>query len=149
MVKNKEGIFDGSQIREPIKDASFDDALNPAELFAWLSHKYVIAKFLGNCRSSQYQKVVDELMKNFGENGELMSVKIHFLWSYLDYSPENYGDFSEEYGERFHQDISDIEKRYQGRWDVNFLTDYCRCLKRHVEFAQPKRKSLKRPSIHE
>ena len=31
------GIFDGPQIRELIKDTSFHDALNPAEISAWLS----------------------------------------------------------------------------------------------------------------
>ena len=35
MEKIKAGIFDGPQIRELIKDTSFDDALNPAELSAW------------------------------------------------------------------------------------------------------------------
>ena len=58
-----------------------------------------------------------------------MSVKQHFLQSHLDYFPKNYGDLSEEQGERFHQDIRIMEERYQGWWDVNFLTDYCWCLK--------------------
>ena len=53
MEKIKAGIFDGPQIRELIKDTSFDDALNPAELSAWLSLKSIIANFLGNHRSSQ------------------------------------------------------------------------------------------------
>ena len=113
MEKIKAGIFDDPQIRELIKDSSFDDALNPAELSAWLSLKSVIANFLGNYRSSQYRKVVDELMENFCQIGARMSVKMHFLRSHLDYFPENCGDFSEEQGERFHQDISDMEKRYQ------------------------------------
>ena len=106
-------MFDGPQIRELIKDTSFDDALNPAELSAWLSLRSVIANFLCNHRSSQYRKVVDELMENFCQIGALMSVKMHFLRSHLDYFPDNWGDFSEEQGERFHQDISDMEKRYQ------------------------------------
>ena len=49
-------IFDGLQTRELIKDTSFDDALNPTELSAWLSFKSVIVNFLGNHRISQYQK---------------------------------------------------------------------------------------------
>ncbi|KAF2345184.1 hypothetical protein FHG87_024061 [Trinorchestia longiramus] len=60
MEKMKAGIFDGSQIRERIKDTSFDDALNPAELSAWLSLRSVLPNFLGNHRSTQYQKEVDE-----------------------------------------------------------------------------------------
>ena len=112
MEKIKAGIFDGPQIRELIKDTSFDDALNPAELSAWLPLKSVIANFLCNHRGSQYRKVVDELMENFRQIGARMSVKMHFLRSHLDYFPENWGEFSEEQGEHFHQDISDMEKRY-------------------------------------
>ena len=37
---------------------------------------------------------------------------------------------SEEHGERFHQDIKSMETRYQGRWDVSMMADYCWCLKR-------------------
>ena len=147
MEKFKAGIFDGPQIRELIKNTSFDNALNPAELSVWLSLKSVIVNFLGNHRSSQYWKVVDELMENFRQIGAHMSVRMHFLRSHLDYFPENCGDFSEEQGECFHQDISGMEKGYQGLWDVNFLADYSWCLKRDVEFAHQKRKSLKRPFI--
>ena len=75
-------------------------------------------------------------MENFRQIGARMSVKMHFLRSHLCYFSENCGNFSEEQGERFHQDISDMEKRYQGRWDVNFLADYCWCSKRDVKFAQ-------------
>ncbi|UYV84810.1 hypothetical protein LAZ67_X003586 [Cordylochernes scorpioides] len=31
---------------------------------------------------------------------------------------------SDEHGERFHQDISSMEKRYQGKWSPGMLTDY-------------------------
>ncbi|UYV71050.1 hypothetical protein LAZ67_8001542 [Cordylochernes scorpioides] len=45
-----------------------------------------------------------------------MSLKIHFLHSYLDFFPDNLGAVSDEHAERFHQDISSMEKRYQGKW---------------------------------
>jgi hypothetical protein len=38
-----------------------------------------------------------------------MSLKVHFL----DYFPENLGAVSKEQGERFHQDIKEMETRYQ------------------------------------
>ncbi|GFY24534.1 uncharacterized protein TNCV_1015801 [Trichonephila clavipes] len=59
-----------------------------------------------------------------------MSVKVHFLLSHLDYFPESLGAVSEEQGERFHQDIKEMERRYQGRWNVNMMADYCWMLKR-------------------
>ena len=38
--------------------------------------------------------------------------------------PENFGDTSEEQGQRFHQDIKTMEDRYQGRWDIHMMADY-------------------------
>jgi hypothetical protein len=54
-----------------------------------------------------------------------MILKLHFLASHLDYFPPNLRTVSEEQGERFHQDMKNVERRYQGRWDVrvNMMTD--------------------------
>ncbi|UYV69180.1 hypothetical protein LAZ67_6002670 [Cordylochernes scorpioides] len=64
-----------------------------------------------------------------------MSLKIHFLHSQLDFFPDNLGAVSDEHGERFHQDISSMEKRYQGKWSPGMLADYCWTLKRDVPQA--------------
>lgn len=69
------------------------------------------------------------LLKNFKEVG-CLNLKIHFLHSYIDYFPENLRNFSEEQGERFHQDLKDVEKRYQDIWDENMMANYCWSLKR-------------------
>ncbi|GBP03124.1 hypothetical protein EVAR_2591_1 [Eumeta japonica] len=45
---------------------------------------------------------------------------------------DNLGDHSEEQGERFHQDIKTMETRYQGRWNVNMMADYCWSLARDI-----------------
>ena len=42
-----------------------------------------------------------------------MNLKLHFLHSHLDFFPSNLVDFSEEEGERFHQDVKEMERRYQ------------------------------------
>jgi len=56
----------------------------------------------------------------------------------------NLGAYSEELGERFHQDIKEIE-RYQERWDVNMMADFCWNLKRETEKeVKRKRKPLLR-----
>ena len=54
-----------------------------------------------------------------------MSVKVYFLHSHLKYFSKNLGAFSEELGERFHQDIKVMEKRYQGKWNVSTRAEYC------------------------
>ena len=66
---------------------------------------------------------------------------MHFLQSHLDYFPENCGNYSEEQGERFHQDIKMMETRYQGCWDINMLADYCWCLKCDEPITLHKRKA--------
>ena len=45
------------------------------------------------------------MLRNFQALGARMSIKLHYLFSHLDYFPENLGDVSEEQGVRFHQDI--------------------------------------------
>jgi hypothetical protein len=54
-----------------------------------------------------------------------MSLKIQFLHSHLDVFPPNQGAASEEHGEKFHQDISNMEKRNAGESSQNMLADYC------------------------
>ena len=66
-----------------------------------------------------------------------MSVKVHFLHNQLEYFPKNIEALSEEQGERFHQDIKIMEKRYQGRWNVNMIADYYWCLMRDEENFNP------------
>ena len=50
-----------------------------------------------------------------------MNLEMSFLHSHVDYVPTNLGDFSEKQGERFHQEIGEMERRYQVRWDINWL----------------------------
>ena len=111
------------------------------------SLKSVVTNFLGNNPRAEYEKGIEEQLKNFRQLGERMSVKEYFLWSH--YFPKNDGDFREEQGNHFHQDICIIEERYRGRWDVKFLADYCWCLKQDAVAAEHKGRSLKRPFIHE
>ncbi|KZC14158.1 hypothetical protein WN55_06561 [Dufourea novaeangliae] len=54
-----------------------------------------------------------------------MSLKMHFLHFQLDFFPRNLSHVSDEHGERFHHDISKMEKRYQGKDLSAMLADYC------------------------
>ena len=68
-----------------------------------------------------------------------MSLKINFLHSHLDFFPENCGAVSDEHGERSHQDISLMEKRYEGKWNCAMLADYCWSLARDIPNMEYKR----------
>jgi hypothetical protein len=70
-----------------------------------------------------------------------MSLEIQFLDSHLDFFPENLGAISDEHGERFHQDTSNMEMWYQYKWSLGMLADYCWTLKRDVPQATYSRKS--------
>lgn len=139
-AKLKEGIFDGPQIRTLFRDENFITQMNDTEKAAWKSFRNVSQTFLGNEKSENYQNLVEELLKNFEKLGCLMNLKLHFLHSHLYYFPENLGDYSEEQGEQFHQDIREMENRYQGRWDINMMADFCWTLKRETNQNEKKRK---------
>ena len=141
MEKLKAGIFDGPKIRKLIKDSNFKKYMNDIEASAWSSYVSVIENFLGNQKAENYEELVLNMLTNFKNLGTNMSIKVHFLHSHLNRFPHNLGDFSEEQGERFHQDIKVMEERYQGRWDTHMMADYCWSLQRDCSTNQHKRKS--------
>ena len=124
-AKIKAGVFDGPQIRKLLRDENFLETMNETEKNAWIGFREVVEGFLGNTRAENYREIVANMVKTFKSLECLMSLKLHFLHSHVDYFPENLGAFSEEQGERFHQDIKEMEKRYQGRWDEHMMADYC------------------------
>jgi len=54
------------------------------------------------------------MLENFKVLG-CNSIKLHYLYSHINFFPENLGDVSEEQRKRFHQDIQEMERRYQGK----------------------------------
>ena len=61
-----------------------------------------------------------------------MSLKMYFLHSHWSFFPSNLGAVSDEHGERFHQEISTMEERYQERFNPNMMGDYCWFLQRNT-----------------
>ncbi|UYV80607.1 hypothetical protein LAZ67_19000941 [Cordylochernes scorpioides] len=112
-AKIKEGIFVGPQIRELQQDGNFQNSLNEVEAAAWNSFRNVCKNFVGSVKVENYRDIVNDLLLSYKALGCNMSLKIHFLHSHLDFFPDNLGAVSDEHGERFHQDISSMEKRYQ------------------------------------
>jgi len=73
-----------------------------------------------------------------------VSLKIHFLHSNLNFSPSNLGAVGDEHGERFHQDISTMQKRYTGKSSNNMLVDYCWNLNEEHSIACYKRMAYRK-----
>ena len=113
-AKLKEGIFNGPQIRRLFEDDRFITTMDENVKAVWQSFKNVSQNFLGNAQSEDYENIVNELLENDKNVVCSMNRKLHFLHSHLDYFLQNL-DYSEEEGERFYQDISEMESRYKGR----------------------------------
>ncbi|UYV69535.1 hypothetical protein LAZ67_6003920 [Cordylochernes scorpioides] len=77
-----------------------------------------------------------------------MSLKIYFLHSYLDFFPDNLSVVSDERGERFHQDISSMEMRYQDKWSPIMLADYCWTLKSDEQQAKSQVPHASMPALY-
>lgn len=142
--KLKEGIFKGPDIRKLMSDAAFKNTTDEKEKAAWICFCEVVSKFLGNNKDPNYRNIVANMLEAYKELGCNMSMKIHFLFSHLDYFPENLGFLSEEQGERFHKDVLEFERRYQGCWSISMLADYCWMLKREIPEDKHKRKRNRR-----
>ena len=142
--KIKAGIFNGPQIKHLLKDQEFISTMKREELQAWKAFSDVVKNFLGNMKSQNFSELIENLLQAFHNLQCNMSVKVHFLYSHLDYFPENLGVFSEEQSERFHQDIKVMEKRYQERWNISMMADYCWSLMRETSGFEHSRQSKRR-----
>ena len=69
-------------------------------------------------------QIADDLLCNDHDMGCKMSLKVHVLHSHLDFFAENLGDVNDQNGERFHQNISVIERRFKGKWKPGMLADH-------------------------
>jgi hypothetical protein len=142
-AKMKEGIFIGPQIGELMKDQDFERSSNESEKAAWRLFQKVVKIFLGNKKTENYEDMISELIETYKALGCNMSKKMHFLDSHLYFFPQNLLNVSDEHGERFHQDISTMETRCQGKWNPVMLADYCWTLRRDVFQAEYTRKSTR------
>jgi hypothetical protein len=142
-AKIKEEIFIGPQIGELMKDQDFERGLNKSEKAAWRLFQRVVKNFLGIKKAEKYEDMIRELIENCRALGCSMSLKKHFLDSHLDFFPQNLGNVSDKHGELFHQDISTMETRYQGKCNPSMLAHYCWTLKRDVLQAEYTRKSTR------
>ena len=68
--------------------------------------------------------------------------KLHMMHSHLDFFKSSMGNYSEEHGECFHQDVMEFEKGYQGECNERMMGDYVWGLVRETQTLH-QRKSRK------
>ena len=144
MEKLMAGLFDGPLIRQLIRDPEFENSMNELELEAWKAFVLVVKYLLGNKKARNYAELVTNMPTAYRTLGCNMSIKMHYLHSHMDWFPENLGSMIDEQGERFHQDMKEMETRYQGRCYAVMMADYCWTLKRDLPAGQHSSSSKKR-----
>ena len=118
--------------------------MNEVELEAWKAFVLAVKSFLGNNKARNYAELVNNMLTAFRNLGCKMSVKMHYLFSHMDRFLGNLSSMSDEQGERFHQDLKEMDTRYQSRWDAVMIADYSWNLKRDLPAAEHSRSSKKR-----
>ena len=144
MEKLKACIFESPQIRQLIRDPEFENSMTKVKLEAWKAFVLLVKNFLGNNKARNYAELVNNMLTAFRNLGCNMSVKMNYLFSHMVQFPENLGSTSDEQGERFHQDLKEMETRYQGHWDAVMMADYCWNLKGGFPAAKHSTSSKKR-----
>ena len=109
--------FVRSQIRRMLASEELEQQMSDLERNGWQAFRMIVKGFFGNHRRDDYAMVVPNLIESHEKLGCRMSLKLHFLHSDLDFFRDNLGNVSKEHGERFHQYIQVMEKRYQGKWN--------------------------------
>jgi len=115
----------GPQIRKVVRDDMLKNLLQGDEKEDLDAFRLVSTNFLGNVGAENYKELIEDILSLHHKLGCNMSLKIHMLHSHLDFFPDNCGMVSDEHGERFHQEIATMEKRYQGKWPTSMLADCC------------------------
>lgn len=130
--KIKLGVFTGPEVRVLFASSDLEKTLPDPEKHAFSALKQVCSNFLGNKRASNYEDLIGDMMKKFEKLGISVTLKMHVLLSHLDRFPPNCGDYSDEQGERSHQDFLKIETQFLGKSMVNGLGAYCSSLIRET-----------------
>ena len=134
-AKVKAGIFVGPQVKRLMKSDSFSEKLSAVERRPWKSFASVVEGFLGNHKADNFKNIVEELVDAYEKMGCRMSLKLHVLHSHIDEFMDNMGDYSEEQGERFRQDVKSFEERYKGQYNESMIRDYIWNLMRESELT--------------
>ena len=107
-----------------MNDKLFEENLDPLEKEAWNQFCLVVKNFFGNCKTPSYASIIQDFLSSYKNLVARLSLKVRFLHSQLDFFAQKMGVITEKHGERFHQEIKEMENRYQGRITKNMLADH-------------------------
>uniref|UniRef100_A0A336KP55 CSON011970 protein n=1 Tax=Culicoides sonorensis TaxID=179676 RepID=A0A336KP55_CULSO len=106
------GIVDGPQLKKLLQNSEFLHSLSKNEKDAWLGFNQLCSNVFGNFKSPKFLTLVKDMVLKFKKCDVKVSPKLHLLINHIDRFPANLGDFSDEQGERAHQDFKNVEMRF-------------------------------------
>lgn len=96
--------------------------------------------FLGNMQANNYEENVEDKLLPVSISLSDCPPKCMLAFS-LDLTPTNLDAVSDEHGEIVHQDISQMEKQYSGKWN-EMLVHYCWILQQENSADKYKHKKI-------
>lgn len=128
------GIFTGPEIRYLMKNKDFPSTMTDVQLAAWLNFCDIATNVLGKSVTTDWREKVDSLMSSYQNMGcPNVTIKMHLLFKHKDKYEPYIGTFSDEHGERLHQEMEQIEKRYGRNFNKEMIAEYVWSLKRDTE----------------
>ena len=106
----------GPPVKRLMQSDSSPKKVSVVERRAWESFVSVVKGFLGNHKVPNFKDIVEELGNALEKMGCRMSLKLRIVHSHIDEFKDNLGDYSEEQGERFHQNVKSFEERYKSQY---------------------------------
>lgn len=143
-AKLRNGVFTGPEIKNIMKNVNFPQTMTHLEQNAWLSFCDVANHVLGKVIAEDWQEKIDLLMSNYQAMGcSPVSNKMHLLFKHKDKYRHYLGNFSDEHGERVHQEMHLFENRFHHCLNKEMLSECIWQLKRDTNFFTSSMKCYK------
>lgn len=128
-------VFNGPQIDKIFADTALPGIMADDQAKAFKCLKEVCSNFLGSIRPLNYKHIIEKFVKSYKALNVNATIKLHTLICHLDKFRNNCSDYSDQQGERFHQDFKTIQERYNGKNMIRGMGMYCYSL---IRFKDPK-----------
>ncbi|KAH9396309.1 hypothetical protein TYRP_019710 [Tyrophagus putrescentiae] len=141
------GAVNGVDVRRLVDDVTFAQLLRSnersEEADAWQAFVEIDRRFFGkDDRPADYQELVRVMLAAFERMGCLMSLKVHLLAEHLEQFPVLLGTWSDQHGERGHQEILEAERLFPHTNTISVMTERMHQVKRPT--AQPSHSKYRR-----
>lgn len=126
--KKRSDIFNGPEILKLCRDPEFfrsltgENEIRAFNAFNDVSTYVLSSKVHSNLTN---QELVDKLFDAYKQLGCTLTYKMHLLRSHLELFPPNIDDWSDQHGERFHQQLKTLEKRFVAQPHSSLLQRWC------------------------